>query len=81
MRYELRPIQEIEYPIYFKTIESSILIDESDVEITYETDISVFCLKVQNEIFMVRRNGLISWTGNSRATGPKQRLTRQPPEG
>jgi len=41
----------------------------------------VFCLQVPNEIFFVRRNGQGSWTGNSRARGPRTILTRQPPEG
>lgn len=41
----------------------------------------VFCLEIPNETFYVRRNGIPIWTANSRATGPRQRLTRQPPEG
>jgi hypothetical protein len=41
----------------------------------------VFCLSVPNEIFMVRRNGKMVWTGNSRSTGPNVILTRQPVEG
>jgi hypothetical protein len=31
--------------------------------------------------FYVRRNGLEYFTGNSRSTGPRQALTRQPLEG
>jgi hypothetical protein len=38
----------------------------------------VFCLSVPSEIFMVRRNGKMVWTGNSRSTGPNVILTRQP---
>jgi hypothetical protein len=30
---------------------------------------------------MVRRNGKMVWTGNSRSTGPNVILTRQPVEG
>jgi hypothetical protein len=41
----------------------------------------VFCLSVPTEVFMVRRNGKMVWTGNSRATGPNVILTRQPVEG
>jgi hypothetical protein len=43
--------------------------------------IPVFCLSVPSEIFMVRRNGKMVWTGNSRSTGPNVILTRQPVEG
>lgn len=41
----------------------------------------VFCLEVAGGVFYVRRNGKSVWTGNSRARGPTQLLTRQPPEG
>lgn len=41
----------------------------------------VFCLEVTNGIFYVRRNGKAVWTGNSRARGPTQLLTRQATEG
>lgn len=40
----------------------------------------VFCLEVNGGVFYVRRNGKEVWTGNSRARGPTQLLTRQPPE-
>lgn len=40
----------------------------------------VFCLEVTGGVFYVRRNGKAVWTGNSRAKGPTQLLTRQPPE-
>jgi DNA-directed RNA polymerase II subunit RPB2 len=81
INYYLEKIQVINYPIYFKTNNDFILINESDIKITTETNIEVFCLSVENENFLVKRNGCVSWTGNSRATGPRQRLTRQPPEG
>jgi hypothetical protein len=41
----------------------------------------VFCLQVPSEVFYVRRNGKSIWTGNSRASGPVTKLTRQPLEG
>ena len=41
----------------------------------------VFCVTMPNETFYVRRNGMEYWTGNSRSTGPRQALTRQPMEG
>ncbi len=41
----------------------------------------VWCIHVPSEVFMIRRNGLTCWTGNSRATGPYQLLTMQPAEG
>jgi hypothetical protein len=41
----------------------------------------VFCLEIEGGIFYVRRNGKGVWTGNSRARGPVQLLTRQPTEG
>jgi len=47
----------------------------------YDYNGPVFCLEVPNETFYVRKNGIPVWTANSRANGPRQRLTRQPPEG
>jgi len=41
----------------------------------------VFCLQVPSEVFYVRRNGKPVWTGNSRARGPRTKLTHQAPEG
>jgi hypothetical protein len=49
--------------------------------ITFEDKRDVFCFTMPNETFCVRRNGLKYWTGNSRSTGPRQALTRQPLEG
>lgn len=43
--------------------------------------VPVWCVHVKSEVFMIRRNGKICWTGNSRATGPYQLLTMQPAEG
>lgn len=80
IKYELIRIQDIIYPIYMKNMDQSILINQSNIIITNET-FDVYCLTVPNETFYVRRNNLESWTGNSRARGPRQLLTRQPPEG
>jgi DNA-directed RNA polymerase beta subunit len=42
----------------------------------------VFCVSVPSEVFLVRRNGVSAWTGNSRGSnGPVVFLTRQPAEG
>lgn len=42
----------------------------------------VHCLEVPSGVFYVRRNGLATWTGNSRdQNGPRETLTRQPVEG
>lgn len=49
-------------------------------EIIKNYDKPVFCLEVPGGVFYVRRNGKAVWTGNSRARGPVQLLTRQPPE-
>ena len=51
-------------------------------EEVYDYNGSVYCLKVSSEIFMVRRNNVAVWTGNSRGSnGPIVMLTRQCSEG
>ena len=80
-RYELVKIQDIQYPIFFKLNYQDILINESDVYITQAVNTPVFCVTVFNETFLCQRNGNPIWTGNSRARGTTQLLTRQPPEG
>lgn len=84
INFELVKVQDITYPIYFKGLNkdnSNMYIDIKDVIIEQVNNIEVFCLTVEDEVFCVRRNGIPVWTANSRATGPRQRLTRQPPEG
>lgn len=69
--------------IYYKNIQYSIYVDKRKLrsEHVYEYEGSVYCLQVSSEVFMVRKNGKAVWTGNSRARGPIQKLTRQPLEG
>ena len=43
--------------------------------------IPVWCIHVSSEVFLTRRNGKMTFTGNSRSTGPYQLLTMQPAEG
>ena len=58
------------------------LVDHSQSgNVIKDYDKPVFCLEVTGGVFYVRRNGKAVWTGNSRARGPTQLLTRQPPEG
>jgi intein/homing endonuclease len=84
-KYQLVKVQELRYPCYIatKTDDNNklgILVNKTDVTVTHET-LPVYCITVPNEIFLIRRNGVVTWTGNSRARGPRQLLTRQPPEG
>jgi intein/homing endonuclease len=44
-------------------------------------NLPVWCVSVESEVVMVRRNGKACFTGNSRSTGPYQLLTHQPAEG
>ena len=84
INYKLVNIQDIVYPVYLKTYDNiALLIEEKDVIKTIEK-CPIFCVEVPpNEIFLVKRenHNLSLWTGNSRSSGPRQRLTRQPPEG
>jgi hypothetical protein len=60
---------------------------KGDIKLTNKkehfTDYSgkVYCLSVSSEIFLTRKDGKEVWTGNSRSTGPRQAITRQPMEG
>ena len=51
-----------------------------DIKVT-SMDAEIFCFTMNKGTFYVRRNGLEYFTGNSRSTGPRQALTRQPLEG
>lgn len=50
-------------------------------EYIYNYNGPVFCLNVSSGVFLIRQNGKLCWTGNSRARGPITMLTHQPPEG
>jgi hypothetical protein len=54
---------------------------ETIEEYTENVSVPVWCVHVPSEVFLIRRNGKVCWTGNSRATGPYQLLTMQPAEG
>jgi len=47
------------------------LLPENKVEQIYNFSGKVYCIQVPSHIFMVRRNGLITWTGNSTRHGQK----------
>lgn len=74
--------QTIKYKKMEDTFNNTPLVDH-DKEMTFikNYDKPVFCLEVPGGVFYIRRNGKAVWTGNSRARGPTQLLTRQPPEG
>lgn len=55
--------------------------ENDEEEKVYNYKGAVFCVEVPSGVFMIRRNGKICWTGNSRARGPVTMLTRQAPEG
>ena len=55
--------------------------EDSIQKVIVNQKIPVWCLTVPSGVVMIRRNGKICWTGNSRATGPYQLLTMQPAEG
>ncbi len=54
---------------------------DSQEEYIYNYKGPVFCIQVTSGVFMMRSNGKTCWTGNSRATGPINMLTRQACEG
>ena len=55
--------------------------DNCSGKIVENESVPVWCVHVSTEVFLIRRNGKVCWTGNSRATGPYQLLTMQPAEG
>lgn len=55
-------------------------VSKNDIKIIQMKE-NVFCFTMPHETFYVRKNQLEYWTGNSRSTGPRQALTRQPMEG
>jgi DNA-directed RNA polymerase II subunit RPB2 len=78
--YRFMFAKDIKEKMYFKTRSSNIIVDKPTIRLE---NCTVHCLTVKNEIFCVRRNPNSDpiWTGNSRSKGPRQLLTRQPPEG
>ena len=66
--------------VYFMNKDKCFEIKLKDVKILHSEE-DVFCFSMNKGTFYVRRNGIEHWTGNSRSTGPRQALTRQPLEG
>ena len=58
-----------------------VMVKSSDINVVNKKKIGVWCVSVGSEVVLIRRNGKVTWTGNSRATGPYQLLTMQPAEG
>ena len=82
--YRLMIVKEINKDMFYKTRDRTpIKVPFSNMTVNAES-CPVFCLTVPNETFCVRRTNIPCvpiWTGNSRSKGPRQLLTRQPPEG
>jgi DNA-directed RNA polymerase II subunit RPB2 len=75
-----------EYDIYkcklYKEFDAQNLASKNmQQSIVEDVQIPIWCVSVPSEVVMIRRNGKMCWTGNSRATGPYQLLTMQPAEG
>ena len=66
--------------IYFMNKDKNFEIKLKDIKVLHSEE-DVFCFSMNKGTFYVRRNGYEYWTGNSRSTGPRQALTRQPLEG
>jgi hypothetical protein len=66
--------------LYFLNKECKFEIKLQDIK-AIDSNEEVFCFTMSKGTFYVRRNGIEHWTGNSRSTGPRQALTRQPLEG
>ncbi len=73
-------INNYDKKLFFFNKENKFEIKLKDIKANH-TDEDVFCFTMNKGTFYVRRNGIEYWTGNSRSTGPRQALTRQPLEG
>ena len=73
-------IYNYEKKIYFMNKDEQFEIKLREIKVL-DLDEDVFCFSMNKGTFYVRRNGYEYWTGNSRSTGPRQALTRQPLEG
>jgi hypothetical protein len=73
-------IHNYEKKLYFMNKDKQFEIRLRDIK-AIDIDTDVFCFTMNKGTFYVRRNGIEHWTGNSRSTGPRQALTRQPLEG
>lgn len=60
-------------------IDKNLLYNHTEEILDYNGDL--YCLKVPNEVFYVRRKGKPVWTGNSRSAGPYSLVTQQPLRG
>jgi hypothetical protein len=73
-------INNYDKKLYFMNKDGFFEIKLQDIK-AIDTEADVFCFTLNKGTFYVRRNGIEHWTGNSRSTGPRQALTRQPLEG
>jgi hypothetical protein len=73
-------IYNYEKKLYFMNKYGEFEVKLRDIK-AIDMDTDVFCLTMNKGTFYVRRNDIEHWTGNSRSTGPRQALTRQPLEG
>jgi hypothetical protein len=73
-------INSYDKKLYFFNKDTKFEIKLKDIK-AIDTDEELFCFTMSKGTFYVRRNGIEYWTGNSRSTGPRQALTRQPLEG
>jgi hypothetical protein len=73
-------INNYDKKLYFMNKDGFFEIKLQDIK-AIDTEVDVFCFTLNKGTFYVRRNGIEHWTGNSRSTGPRQALTRQPLEG
>lgn len=62
-------------------LEDEIIVKPDDIIVLEDEICPVWCVEVPSMRFLIRRNGHIVCTGNSRSTGPYQLLSKQPAEG